>query len=145
MIFLKAKLRRLRRDSTPDQHFKAALRSRLLASNALMTYASPVSALRYAFAAVALVLVAGFGTTTYAYASPSVTEGDALYPVKTRLETMEARFHHSPEARARFEDRLQNRRFHELHYKLHHREPLTAEQTERYQELMKVRVQILQN
>lgn len=143
MIFLKFKLNRLRRNSAPDATFKAALRSRLLASNTMLVYRSPMSAFRYAFAALVLVVVAGFGTTSYAYASPAVTEGDVLYPVKTRVENLEARFHNSPDAKSRFEQRLKDRRFHELQYKLHHRESLTPEQQTRYRELFNARFERL--
>jgi hypothetical protein len=140
MIFLKSKLRQLRRDSAPDAAFKAALRSRLLASDSLIAYTTPMSAFRYVFAAVALILVAGFGTTTYAYTSPSVTEGDALYPIKTRIESVEGGFQHTPEAQARFQARMMNRRMNEVFYRLQHNEPVPTQLKQTLSEQMSLSV-----
>lgn len=125
MMFLKLKLKRLRRESTPDAAFKAALRARLLASQQPLIvhrFASPM--MRYAFATSALVLVFVFGTTTFAYASSSVGAGDTLYPIKSTIEEIEASMKKTPEAQARFQARMLDRRAREIAYRLRHDEPL---------------------
>ncbi|MEK7183819.1 MAG: hypothetical protein AAB776_04265 [Patescibacteria group bacterium] len=124
MIFLKFKLKRLRRESAPDAAFKVALRSRLVGSQQTLAYRASTPAMRYAFATSALILVVFFGTTSYAYASSAVTEGDALYPVKTKIEALEGRLKKSPEAQARFRAKIMNRRMREVVHRLRHDEPL---------------------
>jgi hypothetical protein len=127
MIFLKSKLKRLRRESAPEAAFKAALRSRLVLNEPLIVHRFPAPVLRYAFATVAIVVVVFLSTTSYAYASSAVTEGDALYPVKTNLENLEGSLKTSPEARARFRARMVDRRAREIAYRLRHDEPLRTQ------------------
>jgi len=124
MIFLKSKLKRLRRESAPDVAFKAALRSRLVATEPVIAYSFAMPAMRYAFATSALILAVFFGTTSYAYASAAVTEGDVLYPVKTNLENLEGNLKKSPEAQARFHAKVMDRRMREVAYSLRHHQPL---------------------
>jgi AraC-like DNA-binding protein len=124
MMFLKLKLKRLRRESTPAPAFKAALRAQLTGTQPLIVHRFPTPMLRYAMVGSALVVMIFFGTTSYAYASSSVTEGDALYPVKTKIETLEAGLKKSPEAQARFRARMLERRAREIVYRLRHNQPL---------------------
>lgn len=124
MIFLKAKIKRLRRESAPEATFKAALRSRLVATEPLIAHRFPTPVWRYAFATTALALVVFFGMSSYAYASSAVAPGDTLYPVKTKLEDLEGSLKHSPEARARFRAKQVDRRAREIAYRLRHQEPL---------------------
>lgn len=53
-----------------------------------------------AFAVVVLLLVGGGGA--YAYSSPEITEGSALYPIKQAIETVEEVTKITPEAKAEF-------------------------------------------
>jgi hypothetical protein len=144
MIFLKAKLKRLRRESAPDAAFKAALRSRLVVDQPLIAYRFPVTAMRFAFATSALVLVFCFGLSSYAYASSAVTEGDTLYPVKTTIEDLEGSLKRSPEARARFRARMVDRRVREIAYRLNHDQPLTPAMVESLANVLNMSVGELQ-
>lgn len=124
MIFLSSKLKRLRRESAPEAAYKAALRSRLVAGAPVVVYSARTTTWRYAFAASALAVIVLLGTSTYAYASSAVTEGDALYPLKTKIENVEGSFKTSPEAQARFHAKLLRRRMQEMAHQLNHHEPL---------------------
>jgi len=53
-----------------------------------------------AFAAVVLLLIGGTGA--YAYVSPEVTVGTALYPIKQAVESAEEATKITPEAKAKF-------------------------------------------
>ncbi len=59
------------------------------------------------------VVVMMAGTGSYAYASPSVTQQHALYPVKTGIETIEEKFYRSPENEVQFHMRMMERRLNE--------------------------------
>jgi hypothetical protein len=59
--------------------------------------------LRLASTVTAGAVLAGSVTTgAYAYASPEVTDGSVLYPVKQALETVEEKIKLTPEAKAQF-------------------------------------------
>ena len=51
---------------------------------------------------IAVLLAGSFGTGAYAYYSPEVTEGSALYPVKNTIEKLEEKTKRNPEAQAKF-------------------------------------------
>ena len=68
-------------------------------------------------AAVALVVV--LGTGSYAYASPTVNEEHALFPIKNGIEQIEMFVHRSPESAARFHARMTDRRIDEGELMLH--------------------------
>lgn len=140
MIFLTPKLRQLRRESAPDADFKAALRSRLVVGQTPVKYAFPMTAMRYTFATASLALIIFLSFGSYAYASSSVTEGDALYPVKSTLEGIEGSFKRSPEARARFHAKLMRRRADEIAYRVRHNEPLPPQLIDHLAESMSVSV-----
>lgn len=125
MIFLTSKLRHLRRASAPDADFKAALRARLVGPAMSPVARAPMSFARYSLATVAFALIMFLSVGSYAYASSGVTEGDALYPVKTGIETIEGNLKRSPEARARFHARMMDRRFREIAHRLNHHQALT--------------------
>lgn len=50
----------------------------------------------------AILIVASLGTGAYAYASPEVTEGTALYPIKLAVEGAEEAIKITPKAKAKF-------------------------------------------
>ena len=124
MTFANTYVKRLRKDSAPDAAFKANLRSRLVGAP-VIAHAFPSPMLRYAMATATLVVVLFFSTSTFAYASSSVAEGDLLYPVKANLEHFEGSLKRTPEAKARFRIRMLDRRIRETTYRLRHNEPLT--------------------
>ncbi len=53
-------------------------------------------------AVLVMVVISTFGTAAYAYTSPEVTEGTALYPVKQALENAEEKLKFTPQAKAQF-------------------------------------------
>jgi hypothetical protein len=90
----------------PDASFKNDLKNRLDLAWA-QKYPNRVSwfaahRLQFAMAMSAVVLVSGAGTGAYAYASPDVTEGTMLYPIKQNIENVEEKFQFTPEAKAKF-------------------------------------------
>ena len=125
MIFLKLKLRNLRRASAPGADFKAALRSRLVGAKTGVVARVPMLAARYVFATAVFALIMFLSVGSYAYASSGVTEGDALYSVKTGIERVEGSLKKSPEARARFRARMMDRRFREIDHRLKNHQALT--------------------
>ena len=62
--------------------------------------------------AVAIVVFAmgGFVTGAYAYASPDVTAGTPLYPIKQQMEKVEEKLQLTPEAKAKFYLKQMDRR-----------------------------------
>lgn len=146
MMFLKLKLKRLRRESAPDPAFKAALRARLVApAQPVIAYRFPMPVMRYAFATSALALVLFFGLSSYAYASSAVGEGDALYPVKAKIEEIEGGLKKSPEARARFRARMLDRRIRETVFRIKHNEPLPPQTVHALAHAMNMSVDELRN
>lgn len=158
MSNLKRQLKKLQASSAPTDEFRGTLRAQLLAEHANLYPQARGFAWSRAFAVpVALcVVVMTMGTGTYAYASPAVTDGDVLYPVKQGIEEVEAQFYRSPEAAARFEARMLERRLAEAEYLAERREDireqlnLVAEQldlsldrVEQLQENEELRTQII--
>ncbi len=108
----------LAKASAPSQEFKAALRVKLLGQ--AYPRRSAAAYLQYSGSVMILALAVIFGLGGYAYASPSVHEESTLYPLKSSLEHLEARFHKDPLAKERFEQRLQYKRLEEVRYFLGH-------------------------
>jgi len=68
---------------------------------------------------LAIALPILFGTTsTYAYSSSSIAEGDILYPVKRGMEMMQLRLLRSPQKTASYRLELYERRLEEAEYLL---------------------------
>ncbi len=98
-------LRKVKKQFSPSTQFKREL-SRKLDSVWKVRYGKPAwyqSGLLYkvgAFAVVLLILAGGGGA--YAYSSPTVTEGNPLYPVKKAIEKVEEITKVTPEAKVKF-------------------------------------------
>ena len=108
MFGLKAQLKRLGREGDATPEFQAALLRRLTGV--------PVARHAFRFAVVgvtSVALVFGMGTGVYAYSSPDVNEGTALYPVKRGMEAVEGTFAITSDARAAFHARMMGRRMEE--------------------------------
>ena len=123
---LESQLKTLRGASEPSKDFKASLWSELDVAFDV-TYPSAVFLWRRAIA-IPLALVVIFvstGAGVYAYASPSVTDAHALYPVKRGIESVEGFWPRSPESAAQFHARMMERRIAEGMY-MHHRRELHA-------------------
>ncbi|MEK7680814.1 MAG: DUF5667 domain-containing protein [Patescibacteria group bacterium] len=90
---------------SPDRVFKVALWKQLN-SAWNQKYTAPVWFrmvwFQRAVAVAVVVLLLAGSTGAYAYSSDEVTEGTALYPVKTVLENLEEKVKVNPEAKARF-------------------------------------------
>ncbi len=97
---------KLKRAANPSVAFKATLRKNLnIAWNAkyggkMPWYQTGMARVATSFAMVTLLLSGGGGV--YAYTSPEVTEGSALYSVKQVIETVEEITKITPEAKAKF-------------------------------------------
>ncbi len=76
---------------------------------------------RFRFASaglLAIVLMTTMGTGVYAYESPDVVDGHALYPMKAGIESVQSVMAKSPEARARFHAKMMSRRLSEGEHQL---------------------------
>ena len=123
---LESQLKNLRTQSAPRKDFQAALWVEL--NEAFEeTYPSMVFVWRQALAVplAVLVIFLSTGAGVYAYASPSVTNDHALYPVKRGIESMEKAWPRSPESAAHFHARMMERRMAEGMY-LYHRQAFHA-------------------
>ena len=108
MMNLKTKynLWKLKRDMSPSRAFKASLYKNLAVSwdakygNKVPWYQLSMRHAAAGFSAVTLLLTGAGGV--YAYNSPEVTEGTALYPIKQAIETVEEVAKITPEAKAKF-------------------------------------------
>jgi hypothetical protein len=107
-------LKKWRNKTEADAAFKEALWCELDAAFIRM-YPSSVRSWRrmilYPAATMALVVTMGAGT--YVYASSSVTNQSALYPVKRTLESIESHFYAAPAGAATFHMRMMDRRLQE--------------------------------
>jgi len=128
MFFRHRLTRKLLNASTPRPEFQAALRSQLVGASAKPRYVPPFA---YAGGMLAVVLAGVFGLGGYAYASPAVSEGTVLYPVKEQVESWQEKLRHSSEAQAAFRARLMRRRLAEASYRLRHDQPLPPAMLER--------------
>jgi hypothetical protein len=124
MIWLRLNLRKLKSESTPDKKFTIALKTELLKSvNGVKVYRTTV-VFRYALAPIALALMLGVGTTSYAYASPKVCNGHLLYPIKSGVEQVEQTvFYRTPEAKVQYQVKTFERRADEVNYAIDHGVP----------------------
>ncbi len=123
MIWLYPKFRKMRKMSAPAPLFKSELRAEILRSvDATVVYRT-TRLFRYALAPLSLALLLGVGTTSYAYASPSVCHGHLLYPLKAGVENMESTFYKTPEAQAQFQVKSLERRVDEVGYAMDHGRP----------------------
>ncbi len=118
MYFLKRQLNRARRGASPNRDFERALRARLLSAYSAQYGSAPIiqrwTIPRFVTVGVtSLALIFGTGTGVYAYNSPSVVEGNALYFVKQGIEGVEEQFAFSAEARAQFHLKMSRRRLDE--------------------------------
>ena len=106
------KLRRLSRHADPEPAFVKRLEDRLLYEAGLGNPRfSPV--LRWATIAT-LVIGVGLGTTgAYAYASDGVLPGDALYPIKMKIETLEVKIARQDQRKLKIELKHLQRRLKE--------------------------------
>lgn len=131
MMSPQKQLKTLRKATAPRKEFKTALWSEL-SSAWDAEYPSMRFSWTKAFAVPVAVMVVfvTMGMGTYAYASPGVTDGTALYPVKQGMERVESQFRFSPQARARFHVRMVERRIAEGEVMLR-RGQLTDQQIER--------------
>ncbi|MBP6859454.1 MAG: hypothetical protein KBC69_02445 [Candidatus Magasanikbacteria bacterium] len=98
-------LYRIKKSLSPSSTFKASLHKNLDKAwearyGKTLWYQSIGWYQAGAFAAVVLLLVGGGGA--YAYSSPEITEGSALYPIKQAIETVEEVTKITPEAKAEF-------------------------------------------
>ncbi|KKW45069.1 MAG: hypothetical protein UY95_C0008G0006 [Parcubacteria group bacterium GW2011_GWA2_56_7] len=84
----------------------------------------------------AVILLALMGVGTYAYASPEVTDEHLLYPIKTRLESVERRLPRHEKARAEFETRMLHRRLDEAEV-LHAHDALRERHLERVEDALR--------
>jgi hypothetical protein len=118
MIGSKQKLKKLRALGAADDSFRSALRSKLMAMQPTVERHSGPSAVRYVAVFAVLIVMLILGTSSYAYASNAVAEGDRLFPVKTTLENLEGNFANSPEAQVKFQTKIAHRRIQETNYRL---------------------------
>jgi hypothetical protein len=124
MIWLKLKLRKLKSESKPDKTFTIALKHELLTGKGQAPVYRTTVIFRYALAPIALALILGVGTTSYAYASPSVCNGNILFPLKSGVEHMERTvFYASPQAQVKYQVKTFARRADEVNYAIDHGAP----------------------
>ncbi|MBT6253925.1 hypothetical protein HOI83_01700 [Candidatus Uhrbacteria bacterium] len=110
---MKKQFKNLRRSSKPSIVFKKRLWLRIDAELPVPGRKSLV--LRYTYVVgLASVVMMTTGMGTYAYAADGVTPDSSLYGVKTSIESVESRFHRSPESMASFHARMAGRRHREL-------------------------------
>jgi len=127
MSFYKQQLKQLRRRSKPSGAFKVVLWKEL---DAEFTSLYPTRLRVRLFRMVSIpvaVLVLGLttGASSYAYASPNVTEDHTLYPVKRGIELVESHLQFSNTGRAKYQTRMMERRLSEMEVLVVHR-PVNA-------------------
>lgn len=98
---------KVKRFANPSNVFKRGLQKKLETSwndkYAMRIYWFQTRIFKFTAAGMIAVILAGsFGTGTYAYYSPEVTEGSVLYPVKSTIEKIEEKTKRNPEAQAKF-------------------------------------------
>lgn len=103
----------LRHGAQPSDEFRVRLWQRLDAQAApVLTHKPWYKRMTIpALASAALIL---FGGSGYAYAAPSVTPEHPLYGIKSGIERVEGGVHFSAEGRAKFHERMAQRRAKEL-------------------------------
>lgn len=110
----KTQLKKINTQTAPGRQFKRELWVKLDQGFNCVYPTAIVSWRRIiAIPVASFCLVIVMGTGTYAYASPNVAEGDALFTIKRGLESVESRFHPSEEAQEKYERRIIRRRIQE--------------------------------
>ncbi len=126
MFSLLVKLWNARRDALPSRAFRLRLWQTLEAAlppDARQEHHA--FAFRRAAVGLAIMLpVIFFGTSVYAYASPSVTEGNVFYPMKRGIETFQLRMLHKTEDVATYRLKLYDRRLDEAERLLESRDAM---------------------
>lgn len=117
MLTLKRQLKKWKRDTAPRREFRSQLMSQL-GDEFSKTYPASAKALSFSFkfataSVIALVLLVGTGTGVYAYDSPQVADGHALFPMKQGIERVEGWFARHPEGKAKFHLKMMGRRLDE--------------------------------
>lgn len=101
-------LHQLRKKAAPTMEFRSALFYKLSErydalyqnQNVLLENRSRILILRYAAAALSIILVLSISTGVYAYNSPQVNESSPLYKIKIGMEKIEKRIARNPEKKA---------------------------------------------
>ena len=98
---------KVKRVVNPSNVFKRGLQKKLETAwnekYAVRIYWFQTRIFKFTAAGMIVVLLTGsFGTGTYAYYSPEVTEGSVLYPVKNAIEKIEEKSKRNPEVQAKF-------------------------------------------
>jgi len=117
MFILKRQLKKLKRDTAPRREFRIELKVKLSDE---FTRVHPTKTKRVSFVfkfatagVVVFVLLIGTGTGVYAYESPQVADGHALYPMKQGIEKVEGWFARNPEGKAEYHLKMMGRRLDE--------------------------------
>lgn len=104
MKYLNYQLWKIKRSLSPSSAFKKKLFERLSESFENATLIVPwyqKTFWRYSMAGFMGVVIVG-STGVYAYASPNVSEGAVLYPLKEQIENIEEKLQTTPEKKAQF-------------------------------------------
>ncbi len=134
---LNKQLKDLRKDSDPDRLFRKTLK-RDLATNWSGIHGSPNFLFKrmVLIPMALLVLISTTGMGTFAYASPSVSEDHALFPIKHGIENLERMLPRSNSSRATLQARILKRRVDEGEFlKMHNRPPPPAHMEQIVKEL----------
>lgn len=121
MLTVKKIIRQAKKDAQPDSVFVGRLWQRLESEFPPLTTRDRLGLLFRRSAMVAMIVIPCCFLTTgvYAYASSSVTQESALYPMKQRLEYVEERFlARTPDSRAAFHVKMYERRLAETEHLL---------------------------
>ena len=114
---MKKRFHNLRHMSDPSDMFRDRLWQQLDAATPRLILKPRYKRMTIpALASAALIL---FGGTGYAYAAPSVTPEHPLYGIKSGMERVEGGMHFSAEGRAKFHERMAERRAAELKHAKH--------------------------
>ncbi len=117
-MMIRYKLWKMSRRAQPDVLFVAGLEKTFAKRKAQSAIGAKsvftLYALRFTSAAVAIVLILGGSTTTYAYASESVLPNSPLYPLREAVEIVEEKVAISPASKAAVQRKLVERRLGEI-------------------------------
>ncbi len=134
MKFLNYQFWKMKRSLSPSSAFKKELLQHL--GKSFENVALPVvfwyqtTFWRYSVAGFLGVVIMG-STGVYAYASPNVSEGTVLYPLKEQIENIEEKLQTTPEKKAKFYLKKVERREAEL-------KVLSAKKTANYNTIKKI-------
>jgi len=114
---LKKLIKNLKAESRPEKKYKKALWQHLDHKFDHMYPAARRTVPRYALvAAVVVFVLLGVGSGAYAYDSPGVIEGHPLHFIKENIENLEGKIKFSPEKKAEWHLKMQERRLQEAEY-----------------------------